>query len=444
MKAVSRRIDRALARHVPEQRIFLRSENKTSYMRLSPTVQVSAGLTCAGVLVWCLVATISFVLTQMEQDRSEDQIALLRHTYEERLALMTDARDVQLERADAARQRFHQAMKQVAAQQSELLDASMDERALALTLDAVRSKLGDAIRVRDHALADNELLTSRLTDLRIAVASHEGSETDLSDTLTTVTTALTRVAQKREAAEQSVSELSHELLSLQDRMKIDAQRKDRMLSRLEEAVEISLGTFEGLIKKTGMDAEALTTSIRQNYSGEGGPFIPVATAISYDNDPQSARITALMQDLERINLLRIAAAKIPFAKPVKSAHRFTSGFGSRRDPKNRRLRQHNGIDLAASRGTPILATADGVVTFASRQSGYGKLIKIRHAFGVETVYAHLNAIRVKVGERVAQGDRIGDMGNTGRSTGTHLHYEIRLNGRPVNPMTYLKAAKDVL
>ncbi|MEL6121960.1 MAG: M23 family metallopeptidase, partial [Pseudomonadota bacterium] len=94
-------------------------------------------------------------------------------------------------------------------------------------------------------------------------------------------------------------------------------------------------------------------------------------------------------------------------------------------------------------GTPIYATADGVVTEAEWSSGYGRMVTIRHEFGIETRYAHLSRIRVREGERVSRGDRIGDMGNTGRSTGTHLHYEIRVGGKAVNPMIYIKAARNV-
>ena len=104
---------------------------------------------------------------------------------------------------------------------------------------------------------------------------------------------------------------------------------------------------------------------------------------------------------------------------------------------------HAGIDLAAPVGTTILSTADGVVTDAGRESGYGNVVRVRHEFGFETVYAHLSKIRVKVGQQVSRGVQIGDMGSTGRSTGSHLHYEVRVNGKPQNPMTYLEAAKDV-
>ena len=142
-------------------------------------------------------------------------------------------------------------------------------------------------------------------------------------------------------------------------------------------------------------------------------------------------------DLGALNIYRIAIEKVPLAHPIKDKHRFTSGFGPRWG------RMHNGLDFAAPHGTPIYAAADGVIIFAGRKSAYGRLVKIKHDFGYETRYAHLSKIRVKNGQRVSRGERIGDIGNTGRSTGTHLHYEIRTNGKAVNPMNYIKAAKDV-
>lgn len=99
--------------------------------------------------------------------------------------------------------------------------------------------------------------------------------------------------------------------------------------------------------------------------------------------------------------------------------------------------------MAAPTGTPVYAPGDGVVTHASRQGAYGNLIKIQHELGTETRFGHLSRIRVKVGQRVSQGDLIGDIGNTGRSTGPHLHYEVRMNGRAVDPMSFIKAAENV-
>ena len=159
--------------------------------------------------------------------------------------------------------------------------------------------------------------------------------------------------------------------------------------------------------------------------------------------PDTLRANRLLNQMDRLNLYRIAAEKAPFANPVKNAFRFTSQFGYRRDPKTGGRRMHKGVDFAAGMGTPLYATADGVVIHAGWSSGYGRLVKIQHEFGIETRYAHLAKIRVKEGQRVSRGELIGDMGNSGRSTGTHLHYEVRVNGRAVNPMTFIKAGRDV-
>ncbi|MEL7214862.1 MAG: M23 family metallopeptidase, partial [Pseudomonadota bacterium] len=129
---------------------------------------------------------------------------------------------------------------------------------------------------------------------------------------------------------------------------------------------------------------------------------------------------------------------------VRSRHRESSRFGPRRDPFTGRLRQHNGFDFAAPTGTPIYASATGRVIMAGTLGAYGKMIKIRHDFGYDTLYAHLHRIRVDRGDIVERGDLIGDMGSTGRSTGPHLHYEIHKDGRPVDPINYLRAARDVL
>jgi len=263
-----------------------------------------------------------------------------------------------------------------------------------------------------------------------------------------VTHALEQVSRERDAADATRRTLTDELVSLQARSARAGQARERLYAQLEDAVQAGLGGLERSLSATGLDVNRLVDGLRQDYSGAGGPFVPVFGPDAEDA-PQfasadAARVTALLGGLERASLLQIAAAKLPMAHPLRAAHRYTSGFGVRRDPKNGRTRMHAGADFAGPAGTPIFATGDGVVTFAGWQSGYGRVIKIRHAFGFETIFAHLNATRVTVGDRVARDDRIGDMGRTGRTTGTHLHYEVRLNGKPVNPMKYIEAARNVL
>jgi murein DD-endopeptidase MepM/ murein hydrolase activator NlpD len=127
-----------------------------------------------------------------------------------------------------------------------------------------------------------------------------------------------------------------------------------------------------------------------------------------------------------------------------SVQNITSGFGYRTDPFNGRGAMHAGIDFKGAIGSPIFAAADGRVTFAGQKSGYGNAIEITHANGLLTRYAHLSRIGVKVGQLVAAGSTIGGLGSTGRSTGPHLHFEVRINDRAVNPRPFLEAAPNVL
>jgi murein DD-endopeptidase MepM/ murein hydrolase activator NlpD len=127
---------------------------------------------------------------------------------------------------------------------------------------------------------------------------------------------------------------------------------------------------------------------------------------------------------------------IPSLMPVDGA-RMSSGYGMRNHPVLRKRRKHNGIDLAAPTGTPVYATADGVVTRADWFSSYGLYISIDHGADLETRYAHLSKLAVADGERIEKGDVIGYVGSTGRSTGPHLHYEVRIDGVAVNPIPYM-------
>lgn len=143
-----------------------------------------------------------------------------------------------------------------------------------------------------------------------------------------------------------------------------------------------------------------------------------------------------LQQLARDNKDRIN--HIPAIQPVpqKFMKQMASGYGYRRDPIYGTSKFHEGLDFAADRGTPVYATADGEVTMAGWQSGYGNMVEITHGYNYVTRYAHLSKFRTKPGTKVKRGDLIGEVGNTGKSTGNHLHYEVRYKGAPQNPLNY--------
>ncbi|MBL7662119.1 M23 family metallopeptidase [bacterium] len=132
----------------------------------------------------------------------------------------------------------------------------------------------------------------------------------------------------------------------------------------------------------------------------------------------------------------------PLGSPV-AAGRITSDFGTRLSPFGRNYQMHSGIDIAADYGTAVLASADGTVIYAGPKSGYGNVVIIEHTSDLESVYAHLSAFNVRVGDKLSRGSKIGQVGSTGHSTGPHLHYEIRDNGRALDPQPFLDFAKYI-
>jgi murein DD-endopeptidase MepM/ murein hydrolase activator NlpD len=175
----------------------------------------------------------------------------------------------------------------------------------------------------------------------------------------------------------------------------------------------------------------------------GGPLIeandPLALAAVLDVDPGFAqRIQRAAADLSEAKVLADAAERLPLARPTADSAQ-TSGFGVRVDPFTRRAAFHPGLDFAGARMTPVHATAPGTVTFTGVRTGYGNTVEVDHGGGFKTRYAHLASIGVRPGQRVAAGARLGGMGSTGRSTGTHLHYEVWVNGRVQNPAPFVRA-----
>ncbi len=149
----------------------------------------------------------------------------------------------------------------------------------------------------------------------------------------------------------------------------------------------------------------------------------------------SRQETSLQMLIEYFEDKRSLYASTPSAWPVRGW--ITSPFGNRTSPFSGILKFHEGLDIAAQTGTPVMAPADGVVVKAGFSTGYGNMVEISHGYGIKTIFAHKSRLNVKAGQRVRRGDVISYVGDSGSSTGPHLHYEVRLNGLPVNPTKYM-------
>jgi murein DD-endopeptidase MepM/ murein hydrolase activator NlpD len=215
-------------------------------------------------------------------------------------------------------------------------------------------------------------------------------------------------------------------------------RQIALAEHLTRIANSRLQKAEAAIRQFGLDPKSLAAETQQ---GMGGPFIPFFG--QKDKTAGDPRFTKMFAALEQMNAMEAALAGIPTSMPA-SVMLMSSGFGYRSDPFTGGGAMHSGLDFKGPVGTPILAAADGIVTSAGWQGGYGNCIEITHANGLVTRYAHLSGFTVSLGQKVERGVQIGLMGSTGRSTGSHLHFEVRLNDQAINPMKFLEANPDVL
>lgn len=426
-----------LEKHFPEKRLFLRSDTETRFIRLRPETQLLAWMGSCLLVGWAIVATAIVLMDSIGAGNFRAQAERDKMIYEERLSELSRERDARAAEARAAQERFNSALTQVSRMQMDLLRSEDHRRELETGLDVVHATLSRTMRAR-------KALEDRLADMQgdpeagagagadSAANSEMASTVDmLADTLAQTAAERDMMAADADFAIDRASELELELRLMED-------RNDAIFRQLEEAMLVSVEPLENMFDAAGLDTDNLLAQVRRGYSGTGGPLMPLSFSTMGDvPNPQAERANRIIDSLDRINLYRIAAESAPFDMPVRSNYRLTSGYGMRWG------RLHAGTDFAGPVGTPVYVTGEGVVTEAGWSSGYGRLIKIQHQFGLETRYAHLSRIRVEVGQRVSRGDRIGDMGNSGRSTGPHLHYEVRIGGEPVNPMTYIRAGRNV-
>jgi len=211
------------------------------------------------------------------------------------------------------------------------------------------------------------------------------------------------------------------------------RRQTAALTDMEEQIDTRARRMRSVLSDLGVDVGKTSAS-----AAMGGPFVPIKT-------PQSGA-SAFERQLYRINVARSQVNQysqtlvtVPVRKPVVGEVDMSSPFGMRMDPFMKGPAIHTGIDLRGDKGDPVRVTANGHVTIAGWQGGYGNMVEIDHGNGFSTRYGHMSEIDVKVGQAVRIGQTIGKIGSTGRSTGPHLHYETRINGDAVDPQKFLRA-----
>jgi murein DD-endopeptidase MepM/ murein hydrolase activator NlpD len=394
--------------------IIIARGNEIRHFTLRPWVVAVAGSAVAAIAIGYLLATSYLVLRDGLIGATVTRQARMRQTYEDRIAALRTEVDRITSR--------------------QLLDQK-----------AVETKVSEL-------LARQKLLTERHSRLNMVLRRAGKLEGDTSASKTTPGGAKSEEhAGVQPGAAPSVKK---QALLWNTRKTVKDTNTTEQADHLFAAINSSLGSIEhdqiARIQKLSSRAWETGDEIKQalqqaglkvaddyGKQDEGGPLIPVDKAAMFDSE-----VNDLGQALDRLDAIKLAVRKYPLADPEPGAV-VTSGFGVRTDPMLGIPALHPGIDFRSPVGKKVPATAAGVVTHAGWDGGYGKMVEIDHGNGYATRYGHLSEVDVKVGEKVKLGQIIGKSGSTGRSTGPHLHYEIRHDGRPINPVAFLKAGMKI-
>jgi murein DD-endopeptidase MepM/ murein hydrolase activator NlpD len=420
--------------HAPQSTVFgKRKEPHTviiargdtiRHFTIRPWVVTVAGSVCAAIAVGYLLATSYLVLRDNLIGASVTHQARMQQAYEDRISALRSQVDRITSRQLLDQRAVEQKVSELLARQSLLTQqhgrlgpllerAERLEKAASIPLPSPRPDQRASADEASSAPAPDARTAGLRTggtgpaahwNTRLALAGDGTSESSDDRLLATINTSL---------------------------RSIETEQLQRVQALSQQARETGDAVKDAL-QSAGLEVAA-------NYGKEdvGGPLIEVNNPSKFDR-----RIKELDHALDQLDLLKAEIRKVPIANPAPGAV-VTSGFGFRSDPILGVSALHPGIDFRDAVGSNVPATAAGVVTRAGRTGGYGNMVEIDHGGGYSTRYAHLSEIDVKIGEKVALGQTIGKSGSTGRSTGPHLHYEVRHNGKAVNPVSFLKAGRVV-
>lgn len=337
--------------------------------------------------------------------------------------------------------------KNAADQQASIAGLGRGQRALERTLEARKRELARVSRERDAARAWIGELGAQVAALeqeRKAVQDRLGEalaeRAALRERLEATEGQVIQIGQQWESRRRTEDGLRWRIARLKSRLEHLAEDRDTTQIWFKDWVIRNITALQQLFVGTGIDLDLLMARAVERDGGLGGPFESFESAPSGSASEAAAAIAAHIQ---RLSALQKLANALPLAAPLDHFH-ITSSFGKRHDPFRRNLAFHAGLDFGAARGSEILATAPGEVLHAGPAGPYGYLVEIDHGMGVVTRFGHLRSVLVSEGEPIGFRQPIGVIGSTGRSTGRHLHYEVRIDGVPYDPAKFLEAGRNLV
>ncbi len=421
-----------LTHYFPDRELLIRTDVKVWFIKISHRSQ----LTALGLVLllsgWGIFSSFSFFINDKIIEAKDNEILNTRLVYRNLLSEISNYQG-----------KFAALTQELEKNHGLMLNLVEKNATLQQNLMSAESKLISSKQQRDEIAVAKDDLKHRLSSIEKSMRNLNTRNFELKGNLSSVTGSLESALAERNEARSLGNRLAKKVADLNKTITNLNESEKNVVARLTRKTSDEISNLKIFINRTGLRAGKLVAKIEKEAAarGQGGPFVEV----SPDAEPGEflkASISNLDHRVARLQNLRELVAIMPLAAPM-DYFSISSHFGKRKDPINRRWAMHYGLDLVGAIGTRVYVTAPGKVVKAGIKGKFGKFIEVDHGRGFKTRYGHLNKILVKRGQKVEYRQKIGLLGNTGRSTGPHLHYEVLHNGNPRNPWRFIKAGRYV-
>lgn len=422
-----------LARIFPHRELLIRTNGRVRFVTLSMRGQVTIAAAALAILGW--VGYAIFTQTQFDEsiaakDREIAAVSVTLANFQSRFK--------------ASESQFRSVARTLEAKHAyllALLDRQMSSGDIPIAHHAGGGLQEDKTRRRLES--SRRALLAQLGSIEGVLGGKARDSVDVKDTALNPEGVPPLAGLERARLEREQKRLISRIDKLEQRLlAINGSQRGVMDFLAAQSVD-DFERAKKLVAISGLDVDDLLSRLgRTESNGQGGPFI---AAVPELGTPVSVPVALGVIDnqLDRWEALGVLISRLPLIAPVDHYY-VASRFGKRRDPFNRRWAMHYGVDLGGVYRSPIRATAPGIVVKVGWNGNYGRIVEIDHGLGIRTRYGHLHRTSVKPGQKVGFRHKIGQMGSSGRSTGTHVHYEILVNGEPMDPAKFMEAGDHVL
>ncbi|MGI9386936.1 MAG: peptidoglycan DD-metalloendopeptidase family protein [Methyloligellaceae bacterium] len=418
-----------LVQMFPERQVHYTVNGTIRYFRFPRSLQIGLVGVTLFLACWFLFTTIYFVSFDSVLRAKDTEIARARKAQQ----------DV-LKEAATFNKRVLDITKSMEKSRAELLAlAGKEGNWIASTKTGIRGTADLSDSERERVKRSRQALNRHIHHLSKTWTELNTRSAALEKGLVTIGTEMEAILLQHGRMKRERNRLQTQVTMLNGRLNNFRLNQEQLVVKLDKRTVRSIEEVEKVIGMTGLKIDRLLAKVTTD--GVGGPLTQIALN-GDDYDKLNLQVARLSGKVQRWHKLRSIVRDLPLVAPVDH-YRMTNGFGRRRDPFNKRWSMHNGVDLAYHINSPVLSTARGRVVYSGWRGGYGWTIEIDHGMGVRTRYSHLRKVLVRRGQRVEFREKIGLLGNSGRSTGPHVHYEIIVDGKPRDPMNFITAGKYV-